>query len=85
MKLTFATIFVAGLVLTVTPTFAAPQWVNHACWIAAQRVSPRLTEARKGTLYCQLPCRLDCRECRRRRVARIMIAADIDWQASEDT
>ena len=47
MKRTFATIFVAGLVLTATPTFAAPRWVNDACWIAAQRVSPRLTEPEK--------------------------------------
>ena len=47
MKRTFATIFVAGLVLTATPTFAAPRWVNDACWIAAQRVSPRLTQQEK--------------------------------------
>jgi hypothetical protein len=42
MKLASATIFVAGLVLTATPAFAAPEWVETACWRAASRVLPAL-------------------------------------------
>jgi hypothetical protein len=37
----------AAIVLTATPAFAAPQWVETACWRAAQRVSPILTEPEK--------------------------------------
>ena len=41
------TMVVAGLVLTATPAFAAPQWVEDACWRYAQRVTPHLTEREK--------------------------------------
>jgi hypothetical protein len=47
MKLPSATIIVAGLLLVASPAFAAPQWVETACWRAAQRVSPILTEPEK--------------------------------------
>jgi hypothetical protein len=47
MKLKPVTIFVAGVALTATPTFAAPQWVDIACWQAAQRVTPILTQPEK--------------------------------------
>ena len=46
MKLVLSTIF-AGAVLTAMPAFAAPQWVQDACWLAAQRVTPRLTQPEK--------------------------------------
>jgi hypothetical protein len=46
MKLILSTV-VAGAVLAATPAFAAPQWVQDACWRAAQRVTPRLTEPEK--------------------------------------
>ena len=37
-------LFAAAIVLTATPAFAAPQWVEDACWRYAQRVTPSLTE-----------------------------------------
>jgi hypothetical protein len=40
-------LFTAAIVLTPTPAFAAPQWVETACWRAAQRVTPILTEPEK--------------------------------------
>ena len=46
MKLIPVTL-VAGLIVSATPTFAAPQWVDDACWRAAQRVTPILTEPEK--------------------------------------
>lgn len=46
MKLIFSTMF-AGAILTAMPVFAAPQWVQDACWRAAQRVTPRLTQPEK--------------------------------------
>ena len=36
-------LFAAAIVLTATPAFAAPQWVEDACWRYAQRVTPYLT------------------------------------------
>jgi hypothetical protein len=47
MKLKPLKIVVAGFVFTATPAFAAPQWVEDACWRAAQRVTPILTEREK--------------------------------------
>jgi hypothetical protein len=47
MKLRYATIAIAGFVLSPTPAFAAPQWVEDACWRYAQRVTPYLTEREK--------------------------------------
>jgi hypothetical protein len=32
----------AAIVLTATPTFAAPQWVEDTCWHNAVRVRPAL-------------------------------------------
>jgi hypothetical protein len=46
MKLILSVI-AAGAVVATTPAFAAPQWVQDACWRAAQRVTPRLTEPEK--------------------------------------
>jgi hypothetical protein len=40
-------LFAVAIVLTATPAFAAPQWVETACWRAAQRVTPILTEPEK--------------------------------------
>ena len=37
----------AGLVLSATPAFAAPQWVEDRCWYHANRVLPALTEREK--------------------------------------
>jgi hypothetical protein len=35
-------VLAAAIVLTATPAFAAPQWVETACWRAANRVLPAL-------------------------------------------
>jgi hypothetical protein len=43
-------LFAAAIVLTATPAFAAPQWVETACWRAANRVSPILS-AREREAY----------------------------------
>ena len=50
MKLIPVTIFLSGVVLTATPAFAAPQWVETACWRAANRVLPALS-AREREAY----------------------------------
>jgi hypothetical protein len=50
MKLKYATMAIAGFLLGATPTFAAPQWVEDACWRAANRVLPALT-ARERQAY----------------------------------
>ena len=47
MKVKPVAIFLAGIVLTATPAFAAPQSVEDACWRYAQRVTPYLTEREK--------------------------------------
>ena len=47
MKLRYATMAIAGFVLSPTPAFAAPQSVEDACWRYAQRVTPYLTEREK--------------------------------------
>ena len=39
-----------GLLVSATPTFAAPQWVEDACWQAANRVRPALP-AREREAY----------------------------------
>jgi len=41
---------IAGLVLSATPAFAAPQWVEDLCWYHANRVLPALT-AREREAY----------------------------------
>ena len=43
-------LFAAAIVLTATPAFAAPQWVETACWRAANRVLPALS-AREREAY----------------------------------
>jgi hypothetical protein len=40
-------LFAAAIVLTASPAFAAPQWVEDACWLASERVSPILTQPEK--------------------------------------
>ena len=50
MKLPSAKIFVAGLMLAASPAFAAPQWVEDACWRYAHRVTPHLS-AREVEAY----------------------------------
>jgi hypothetical protein len=35
-------VLAAAIVLAATPAFAAPQWVETACWRAATRVLPAL-------------------------------------------
>ena len=47
MKLMYATMAIAGFVLSPTPAFAAPQSVEDACWRYAQRVTPYLGEREK--------------------------------------
>ena len=42
MRLKPVMLFAAGMVLTATPAFAAPQWVEDRCWAAAVRVKPVL-------------------------------------------
>ena len=50
MKLRYATMAIAGFVLSPTPAFAAPQSVEDACWRYAQRVTPHLS-AREREAY----------------------------------
>jgi hypothetical protein len=50
MKLIAVTVFFAGVVLTATAALAAPQWVETACWRAANRVLPAL-DAREREAY----------------------------------
>ena len=50
MKLRPVNVLVAGVVFAVTPAFAAPQWVETACWRAANRVLPHL-DAREREAY----------------------------------
>lgn len=40
-------VMVAGHLVSATPTFAAPQSVYDACWRAAERVTPILTQPEK--------------------------------------
>jgi hypothetical protein len=47
MNMKPVTIFLAGVVLAASPAFAAPQWVEDACWRAANRVLPRLSAREK--------------------------------------
>ena len=49
----------AAIVFTATPAFAAPQWVEDACWRYAHRVTPYLSCARTGSLPYKLHSRLD--------------------------
>jgi hypothetical protein len=46
MKLMYASMAIVGFVLSPTPAFAAPQWVEDARWRYAQRVTPPLAHAR---------------------------------------
>jgi hypothetical protein len=50
MKLMPVKLLVAAVAFTATPTFAAPQWVETACWRAANRVLPALS-AREREAY----------------------------------
>ncbi|HSD93427.1 MAG TPA: hypothetical protein VLB11_10435 [Methyloceanibacter sp.] len=50
MKLKTVTIIVAGVMFSATPTFAAPQWVEDACWYNANQVRPALN-AREREAY----------------------------------
>ena len=50
MRLIPVTAFLAGVVFTATPAFAAPQWVQDACWHAGTRVLPALS-AREREAY----------------------------------
>ena len=50
MKLIAVTVFLMGFVLAATPAFAAPQWVETACWRAANRILPALS-AREREAY----------------------------------
>ena len=50
MRKVYPVIIVAGLILSATPAFAAPQSVEDACWRYAQRVTPHLS-AREREAY----------------------------------
>ena len=50
MKLIYATMAIAGFVLSATPALAAPQSVEDACWRYAHRVTPHLS-AREVEAY----------------------------------
>lgn len=51
MKLNPVKLIFIGLMFAVTtPAFAAPQWVETACWRAANRVLPAL-DAREREAY----------------------------------
>src|SRR5262245_38100607 len=70
----------AAIVLTATPAFAAPQWVETACWRYANRILPAPTpREREACLPIASPTgRL---EPRRPRAKEITTATDIDWQS----
>ena len=42
MKLRYATMAIAGFVLSPTPASAVPQWVEDDCWHYAVRIRPAL-------------------------------------------
>ena len=42
MRTAYSVILVAGLILSATPTFAAPQRVENRCWWQANRFLPAL-------------------------------------------
>ena len=50
MRKVYPVIIVAGLILSATPAFAAPRWVEDACWRYAHRVTPHLS-AREVEAY----------------------------------
>ena len=47
MRKAYPVILVAGLILSATPTFAAPPEVEEVCFIKAERVTPILTQPEK--------------------------------------
>jgi hypothetical protein len=78
MKLSSATI-VAGSMLSATPAFAAPQWVEDRCWAAAIRVRPFSDLTRwKPTLLTASPTGRP--EHRRPKAAGVTTATDLDWR-----
>jgi hypothetical protein len=50
MKLIAVKMALAGFMLSATPAFAVPQWVEDLCWYHAVRVLPVLT-AREREAY----------------------------------
>ena len=72
----------AAIVLTANPAFAAPQWVETACWRYANRVLPAPTGREREKYFAN--CIADWTAgTPPPRAARVTTAIDIDWQASE--
>jgi hypothetical protein len=44
-------LIVGAIVLTATPAFAAPQWVETACWRYANRILPARAGERERESY----------------------------------
>jgi hypothetical protein len=79
MKLITVKMVVAGLILSATPTFAAPQWVDDACWRAAERPNglPSTSSIRHGLTECSWPPHSAQRS--RAESCAVAIAARLPW------
>ena len=73
-------VLAAAIVLTATPAFAAPQWVETACWRHAQRVTPHLTEREKEAYVTNCIADWTAGTPPPHGAARILTATDIDWR-----
>jgi hypothetical protein len=76
-------LLIAGaIVLTATPAFAAPQWVETVCWRYANRILPAPTAREREGYFAN--CIADWTAGTPPPQAAIVTAAtDIDWQSPQ--